>query len=284
MITPTRDNKILKKWLGKQEVVTDVITTKPAELMQAVVNRTTDISTGSELPPLWHWLYFLSAQPQDKLGRDGHPKLGGFLPPVDLPRRMWAGGRFEFKRPLRFGETVTKQSTITSIELKEGRSGPLCFVTVRHNFYVDKTLCFSEEHDIVYREDLSENVPPTTSVLPPTGATWETTVLPDPVMLFRYSALTFNGHRIHYDRQYCREVEKYPDLVFHGPLTATLLIGSVLENNLDQTVQSYKFRAVAPLFDAQPFKIKSKKVDGEVTVWAETPDGGLAMQATVKFY
>lgn len=159
----------------------------------------------------------------------------------------------------------------------------MCFVTVRHNFYADKTLCLSEEHDIVYREDLSANAPLTASVPPPTGATWETTVLPDPVMLFRYSALTFNGHRIHYDRQYCREVEKYPDLVFHGPLTATLLIGSVLENNSGQTVQSYNFRAVAPLFDAQPFKIKSKKVDDEVTVWAETPDGGLAMQATVNF-
>lgn len=149
MIAPTRDIEILKKWLGKQETVVDVINPTPARLMQAVVGNSVDVNIGSDLPPLWHWLYFLSAQPQDQLGRDGHPKLGGFLPPVDLPRRMWAGGRFQFERPLRFGETVMKQSTITAIDLKQGRSGPLCFVTVRHEFYVDKVFCFSEEHDIV---------------------------------------------------------------------------------------------------------------------------------------
>lgn len=283
MSAPTRDIEILKKWIGKQETVTDVINPTPARLMQAVVGNTVDISLGAELPPLWHWLYFLSAQLQDQLGRDGHPKLGGFLPPVDLPRRMWAGGRFKFERPLRFGETVTKKSTIISIELKDGRSGPLCFVTVTHSFYVNNTFCFSEEHDIVYREDPSPNAAKPTAVMPPSGATWEITISPDPVMLFRYSALTFNGHRIHYDRQYCREVENYPDLVFHGPLTATLLIGSVFERSSGQYAQSFRFRAIAPLFDTQPFQIKSKTSGEEVTVWAETPDGALAMQATVEF-
>ena len=282
MNAPTRDIEILTQWVGKQETVVDVINPTPARLMQAVVGNTVDVSLGADLPPLWHWLYFLSAQPQDQLGRDGHPKLGGFLPPVDLPRRMWAGGRFKFERPLKFGETGTKTSTITSVKLKEGRSGPLCFVTVAHEFHVDETFCFSEEHDIVYRQDPSPDAIAPAPITPPSDATSKTTVTPDSVMLFRYSALTFNGHRIHYDRQYCREVEKYPDLVFHGPLTATLLIGLVLRNFSGQKVQNYSFRAIAPLFDTKPFKIKSKRVDDEITAWAETPEGGLAMQATVK--
>ena len=283
MIQPTRDITILEQWIGKQETISDVIDLRPARLMQSIIGDATEFKLGDDLPPLWHWLYFLTAQPLDQLGRDGHPKLGGFLPPIDLPRRMWAGGRFKFKRPLRFGEEITKRSTITSVELKKGRSGPLCFVTVEHSFYAADTFCFSEEHDIVYREPSKADAPTPHPLPAPLGAMWETTVSPDPVMLFRYSALTFNGHRIHYDRQYCREVENYPNLVFHGPLTATLLIGAAQENNPGRKIDSFTFRAISPLFDTQPFQVKGKNVASQTNIWAQTPEGALAMQATATF-
>jgi len=279
------DEALLKSWIGRTETGTDVIDAGRARLMQATLDRTPDLQEGDVLPPLWHWIYFLAPARLGELGRDGHPKLGGFLPPVELPRRMWAGGRFEFREPVRLGERLTKTSTIQDVAIKQGRSGTLCFVTLRHDLAgEDGSLRFCEEHDIVYRQAAT---PGSTSPEPakaPEGGKWATKVDPSAVLLFRYSALTFNAHRIHYDRDYCRDVEGYPGPVFHGPLTATLLADLAVKHSPGGRIRGFSFRALAPLFDGAPFVLRGKPgEDGVIELWAETPDGGLAMTASARF-
>ena len=231
---------------------------------------------GAPLPPGWHWTWFNEAKPAGELGRDGHPKLGGFMPPVPLPRRMWAGGRIHFHSPLLIGRQITRNSTITAVQEKSGRSGALCFVTVQHDFIEGDILCLSEEHDLVYREEPKpgESVPEPPD--PPQGATVSCQITPDPVWLFRYSALTFNGHRIHYDVDYARDVEGYPGLVFHAPLTAILLMGLTQELLGQNQMAGFSFRAISPLFDTLPFHIHAKRENGKVTTWATDPMGKLA--------
>ncbi len=275
----TLDRTVLESWIGRQEETADLIDPRTARQMQAALDRCPTLEPGAALPPLWHWLYFPTVVAQKDLGRDGHPKLGGFLPPVDLPRRMWAGGRFGFKRPLRIGETAQRRSRIQDVQLKYGRSGPLCFVTVRHEISAGDRFCFWEEHDIVYREDPVPGAAPAVPPEAPAGSDWQRRVEPSPILLFRYSALTFNGHRIHYDRQYAAEVEGYPGLVFHGPLTATLLFDLLLEQNPGCWVSSYQFRAVSPLFDTAAFTLMGKRVDSGIELWAVNPEGRLAMTA-----
>ncbi len=237
---------------------------------------------GDALPPLWHWLYFLPFHLQSDLGPDGHAKRGGFLPPVDLPRRMWAGGRVEFHRPLRVGESVTRISHIADVTPKQGRSGALVFVLVRHEIPDGDGLALTEEHDIVYRDHPrpGEGAPAPQSA--PADAAWERIVHPDDVLLFRYSALTFNGHRIHYDRRYATEVEGYPGLVVHGPLIATLLVDLVRENLPAATVTRFEFRAVSPIFDTGAFTVAARpEPDGKtIRLWAKDGSGALAMTAT----
>lgn len=279
MTERTLDQTVLSRWIGRQEEAVDVIDPRTARLMQATLDREASFEPGDALPPLWHWLYFPTVVAQRDLGRDGHPKLGGFLPPVDLPRRMWAGGRFGFERALRIGETAQRRSHIKDVQLKEGRSGPLCFVTVRHEVSAGDAFCFWEEHDIVYREDPKPDAPRPVAPEAPGDFAWERRVEPSPILLFRYSALTFNGHRIHYDRQYCAEVEGYPGLVFHGPLTATLLFDLLLEQNPGCWVSSYRFRAVSPLFDTAAFTLMGKRIDSNSELWAANPEGRLAMTA-----
>ncbi len=285
---PTLDEQALKTWIGKTETASDLITSKQAQLLASTLDLSVMPKDGDPLPPLWHWIYFLEPSHLSELGRDGHPKLGGFIPPVALPRRMWAGGRFEFHTPILLGEEIRKTSTIKDIALKEGRTGKLCFVTVRHEFSgADGTnggVRLAEEHDIVYREDPVPGSTPPEPPEPPAGAEWSRTIEPSAVMLFRYSALTFNGHRIHYDIDYCRDVEGYPGLVFHGPLTATLLADLALEHAGDRTIRGFSFKALAPLFDNEPFIIRGKREGGgKMTLWAETPSGRLAMLATAGF-
>jgi len=283
----TLDETILKSWIGKTQQVHDLIDAGQACRMQSTMDRDPTLRDGDDLPPLWHWVYFLEASRLGILGRDGHPKLGGFIPPVDLPRRMWAGGRFEFNIPIQLGEQIIKTSTIKDVILKQGRTGMLCFVTVRHELTgEDGSLRLSEEHDIVYREDSKpgQNVP--SPVAPPGEALWSRTVEPTPVMLFRFSALTFNGHRIHYDREYSREVEGYDGLVFHGPLTATLLADLAVEKRSGSQLIAFSFRGLSPLFDTAPFTIHGKETENDSDVlelWASAPDGSLAMTATASF-
>jgi 3-methylfumaryl-CoA hydratase len=266
-------------WLNKQAVAEDDITAYPLAALAATLDRS---ETGGEVPPLWHWLYFLPVAPMAEVGPDGHPKRGGFLPPVELPRRMWAGGRLTFHAPLKAGEHATRTSTIASIEDKTGRSGRLVFVTVQHTIEAGGELKIEEEHDIVYRDAPLPGARAPEPARAPDGETWRRTVTADPVMLFRYSALTFNGHRIHYDHPYVTQQEGYPGLVVHGPLIATLLVDLVRRERPDATLQSFSFRALRPTFADQPFTLCGQpSEDGHsVELWAKDHEGYLTMRAS----
>jgi 3-methylfumaryl-CoA hydratase len=269
----------LDDWLDKQEVVKDDITAFPLKAMAATLDRE---ESGDSVPPLWHWLYFLPVAPMSEVGPDGHPKRGGFLPPVPLPRRMWAGGRLTFHAPLKVGEHATRTSTIANIEDKTGRSGRLVFVTVQHTIEAGGELKLEEEHDIVYRDAPQEGARPPQPQLAPEGETWRRTIDADAVMLFRYSALTFNGHRIHYDHPYVTEVEGYPGLIVHGPLIATLLVDLVRREQPEATLQNFAFKAVRPTFAGQAFTVCGKpSADGKlIELWAKDHEGYLTMRAT----
>lgn len=269
-------------WIGREERREDVLRAQPARFMQAVLDRTPDLEAGDALPPLWHWLYFLDAKRASELGRDAHPKKGGFLPPVDLPRRMWAGGRFTFHAPLLLGTQAAKRSVIKTIEEKKGRTGRLCFVTVCHEFTQGGALALSEEHDIVYREDPDPNAAPPEPFPAPDNAVFSEDITPDEALLFRYSALTFNGHRIHYDAEYARNVEGYEGLVFHGPLTATLLVDLAMRH-AGTAPRSFEFRGLAPLAGLHPFHIEGRLESGAGDLWARRHDGALAMRARAAF-
>lgn len=273
----------IESWIGRSERHTDILRSEPARFMQATLGREAGLMEGDDLPPLWHWLYFLEAKPLGELGRDGHPQKGGFLPPVALPRRMWAGDRFTFHRPLPLGSTTSKTSTIKNIVEKTGRTGDLCFVTVLHELFLeDGALALSEEHDIVYREDPDPDAPSPTPVMAPETVEVSEEITPSQVMLFRYSALTFNGHRIHYDVDYARQVEGYDGLVFHGPLTATLLV-DLAARTMRRAPKTFEFRGLAPLAGMQPFHIEGRHSEDGMTLWARRHDGALAMKASATF-
>lgn len=277
-VEATNDLDALAQWKGRSKTMTEVIPASWCRKMQETLDRDATLVDGNVLPPLWHFITHLASVPLNRLGRDGHPKRGGFLPPVALPRRMWAGGRFTFTGDIRLGDEVTKTSTITKIEMKTGRTGPLCFVTVQHDLAVGGEVRLVEEQDLVYREDPVPGAPVAEPKPAPTAADFSRVITPSAVMLFRYSALTFNGHRIHYDRDYSRDVEGYPGLVFHGPLTATLLADLAVAET-GRRVAAFSFRALSPLFDTQPFTISGTRDGSRVKLWAATPSGGLAMEA-----
>jgi 3-methylfumaryl-CoA hydratase len=275
----------LKEWIGKSETATDVVTATPYAALSATLDRPAERpAAGTPLPPLWHWLYFLPLHRQSEIGPDGHAKRGGFLPPVPLPRRMWAGSQFEFHRPLRIGDALTRVSTIQDVTEKSGRTGALVFVKVRHEIRRgnEPEVALTEFHDIVYRDaPKPDDVAPAPKAAP-AGAPWEKKWVPDDVLLFRYSALTFNGHRIHYDRRYVTEVEGYPGLIVHGPLVATLLLDLLRHRLPDAAVARYEFRAVRPVFDIHPFFVCGEpQADGKsFRLWARDHDGWLTMDAT----
>jgi 3-methylfumaryl-CoA hydratase len=270
-----------KKWIGRTEMRVDRVTATPVAALAATLDRHDPFpKDGDPLPPLWHWLYFLPIHRQSDLGSDGHAKRGGFLPPVPLPRRMWAGGRLTFNAPLRVGERIERESRIVEVTQKDGRSGSLVFVVVRHAISGAAGVAIVEEHDIVYRGEPSAGERSTPREAP-VDAAWSHEIDPDPVLLFRYSALTFNGHRIHYDRRYVTDVEGYPGLVVHGPLIATL-VGDLLRRALPgATLAAFSFRAVSPLFDGASFFVRGQPAhDGKsVRLWAAKTHGDLAMDA-----
>lgn len=270
----------LTDWTGRSATATDLLRPFPADALAATLDRDETYPEGVALPDLWHWLYFLPLHRLSESGRDGHAAKGGFLPPVPLPRRMWAGSRFRFLRPLTIGAEATKTSTIARVEPKQGRSGPLCFVTVSHDFRQDGQHCIAEEHDIVYREDPAPGAPAPVAQPAPEGSDFSRSIHPDPVLLFRYSALTFNGHRIHYDQPYATGVEGYPGLVVHGPLLATLLM-DLLRRQTDAPVAEFAFRALATITDTDDFSVHgARRDDGSIRLWARRADGALAMDAT----
>jgi 3-methylfumaryl-CoA hydratase len=256
-------------WIGKSEVVTDTLEPTRSNAMCAAVGVVTDFKPGDPLPLLHHWLYFWNVQPPESLGTDGHPAKGGFLPPVPLPRRMWAGGRLRFKNPLCIGDEVTKTSTILKVQEKSGKSGQLVFVTVEHQLAVSGEVAIIEEQDLVYREAAAPG-----SIKGPSGegpepqCTWHRTIFPDEVMLFRYSALTMNGHRIHYDLPYARDEEAYPALVVQGPFQATCL-AAMAQRELGEPLKTFEFRGNAPAFAGTTLHVCGEASDNGVSVWTE---------------
>ena len=275
------DIEHLRGWIGRTESLEDVVTPAPLRALTAVLDRDDPpVAPGDTVPPCWHWLTFLPMPRQSEIGPDGHPLRGGFLPPVPLPRRMWAGSRIRFHAPLRAGQLLRRTSHIDDVRLKEGRTGPLVFVKVRHEIEADGTLALVDEQDIVYRDMPVPGEAAPAPVVAPADAQWTRRIQPDEVLLFRYSALTFNGHRIHYDRRYVTEVEGYPGLVVHGPLIATLLLDLLRRELPGAQLSSFNFRAVKPLFDTAPFQVCGR-LDGQtVQLWARTEEGELAMDAT----
>jgi 3-methylfumaryl-CoA hydratase len=274
----------LGQWIGNRETIEETISAVPLLRMAATLDfEPRDIVDGDEVPPLWHWVYFLTPGRASELGRDGHATLGKFMPPVPLPRRMWAGGEFEFIKPLRVGEFARKESTVCDVTVKQGRTGRLCFVEVEHCIFVGEELRFREIHNIVYRDIKQAGEDESVSPKPPLDPQWTREVIPDSTLLFRYSALTFNAHRIHYDLDFCRKQEGYPGLVFHGPLTATLLLELALANNPGRNLKSYEFKALSPLFDNASFSLNGKMNGTNLDLWATNAENRLAMQATVNF-
>ncbi len=272
----------LSEWIGKTESRSDQVTPVPIAALSATLDRDDSFpQVGDPLPPLWHWLYFLPIFRHVEIGPDGHPKRGGFLPPVPLPRRMVAGGRLDFRRALRVGEAISRVSRIVDVRHKQGRTGPLVFVQVRHEISNGEGIALTEDQDIVYRDNPGPGDPAPTPQGAPPDATWTREIRPDEVLLFRYSALTLNGHRIHYDRRYVTEIEGYPGLVVHGPLIATLLLDLLRRNLPDATVASFSFRSVRPLFDIAWFLVCCRVESDEKTVklWSADGEGWLAMDA-----
>lgn len=273
----------LRAWIGRTETRRDLVTAVPMAALSATLDRNDpEPVDGTAIPPLWHWLYFLPISPLGEAGPDGHPKRGGFLPPVPLPRRMFAGGRFEYHQPLRIGDRISRASRITDVSGKEGRSGTLVFVTVRHEIANATGVALAEEHDIVYRENPRADAPVPKPQAARTDETFSREIAPDPVLLFRYSALTFNSHRIHYDRSYVTEVEGYPGLIVHGPLIATFLT-DLLRRNLPQAaVRRFEFRAVRPLFDIHRFTVCGRQDGNRVALWTRDHEGWLTMEGTAE--
>jgi 3-methylfumaryl-CoA hydratase len=269
-------------WIGREEACSERIASSVVQAMAATLDLESAPHEGEPLPPGWQWLFFNPAVRRSGLGTDGHPQRGGFLPPIELPRRMWAGSRIRYLAPVPVEAQATRRSRILKIENKAGKRGSLAFVTVQHTISCDGTPCISEEQDIVYRE-----ATPPGAVAPQRYdgvPQWSRSVEPDTTLLFRYSALTFNGHRIHYDRTYARDEEGYPDLVVHGPLTATLLQQFALEQGAGRPLVSFDFRGVTPLFVGRTFQLEGRQAeDGTLALWARGPDGELAMSATAAF-
>ncbi|WP_431703150.1 FAS1-like dehydratase domain-containing protein [Pseudomonas sp. BR20] len=266
-------------WIGRSETAHDHLSHNLLKRIAATFGEAVP-EQGADLPPLWQWCFFQDPLPESALGDDGHPARGGFLPPADNRNRMWAGGRIEFLYPLRAGEAATRVSTITQVEEKTGRSGSLLFVTVRHDYAQDGRLAIREEQDIVYREP----TPPK----PGSGEAlaqgeWSEAIDPTPTLLFRYSAVTFNGHRIHYDYPYVTGTEGYAGLVVHGPLIATLSLRAFCRAHPEATVRRFAYRGVRPLIAPQPFAVGGRISEtGAAALWAGNADG-LAQTAEVHF-
>lgn len=270
-------------WIGRTETVEDDISPAAALAAAATLDDTaTRLGRGDALPPLWHWFYFLPRAPQSRLGEDGHPQRGGFIPPIPYPRRMFAGARLRFHRPLAIGQTARREGVIRNVVQKSGRSGSLAFVTVGYSFYQQGELCIDEEQDIVYREPGPPVPAPQPIELPPLPAgAWSRLVAPDTRLLFRFSALTFNAHRIHYDRPYAIGEEGYPGLVVHGPLTAVMLL-ELVRHSAARPIVGFSFRGQAPLFDLAPFRLVAIPASDRVELEAQGPDGKIALIATAE--
>jgi len=272
-----------REWIGRRQTTEDDLSPSVSRRAAALFDRADlDVRPGAPLPPLWHWFHFLPSAPQSRLSEDGHPERGEFIPPIPLPRRMFAGARTRFLRPLALGRVATREAEILEVKLKRGRSGRLAFVTVLHRIHQGGDLCIEEERDIVYREAGDPVDAPVPRDPEPAGeGTWERSVLPDSRLLFRFSALTFNAHRIHYDRPYAREVEGYPGLVVHGPLNA-MLLAELVQAHDPRALAHFSFRGRAPVFDLGPIRLLGRPDGDVVALEARGPDDVPALTADAR--
>lgn len=277
------DIEHLRTWIGREARAAQRATPEPIAGLAALLDHEVSPWPAGEVPPLGHWLYFLPQVRRSQIGPDGHPQRGGFLPPVALPRRMWAGGRLRFLAPLPIGAAVERISTIEDVMAKTGSTGEMVFVTVKHMIAADGVPAIEEWQDLVYR---GGDVGAAAAAAPATErpcADAALTVTADPVSLFRYSALTFNGHRIHFDRDYARDAEGYPGLVVHAPYAATLLLDLFARETPGARVTGFSFRARRPLFDTAPFTLNLQRGDGTSEAWTADADGQAAMTATINW-
>lgn len=274
----------LRQWIGRSETREQHLDPFPARALAGLLDRADTPGEGDALPLPWHWLYFLDAPSREGTGVDGHPRRGGFLPPVPLPRRMWASGEITLHEPLRLGRIARKTSTVRSVELKQGKAGALVFVTVAHELEQDGQPCLNELQHIVYREAPAAPAPLPPGDLAPNEADWSRAVSPDPVTLFRFSALTYNGHRIHYDRDYATREEFYPALVVHGPLLATLLLDLLArEGNVTASPTHFSFRAQRPAFDTERLMLFGRNEVNGAALWTTDAAGMVGMTASARY-
>jgi 3-methylfumaryl-CoA hydratase len=280
-----QDLEKLKDWIGQKESAVDYITIPSVHRLAATLDRDDPMpKAGDPLPIGWHAILFPRVVRHSQVGADGHPERGDFLPPVPLPRRMFAGKRTTFLQDLHVGDEVRRESTIEAVNVKQGRSGQMVFVTVKTDIHSPRGLALTEEQDIVYRGEPDPNAPPPPPQAAPASATWKNIVTPDPVMLFRYSALTFNGHRIHYDHRYVTGTEGYPDLVMNGGLT-TLLTYELARAHAKTPIRHMSSRNVRALFVNRPIHFGGEpSADGKsAKLWAADKEGALALTAEAQF-
>ncbi|MBX5137676.1 protein dehydratase [Rhizobium lentis] len=277
---PSLDVEHLQSWIGREESASDIISLDLVGKFNAMLDQAAGPPVwGKAAPLLINYCLAQPAAPTGQLGDDGHPRLGGFLPPVPLPRRMWAGSSLAFHGDLKVGDLVRRVSRIADIAVKEGRSGVLCFVTVEHKVEVAGSLKIKETQNIVYREGASpkDAVKPAATEVAPAGTHIRPIAVSTP-LLFRYSALTFNAHRIHYDRAYVTEVEYYPGLVVQSPLQATLLLNFAAELK-GKAPSRFTFRSLSPLFDDDKISLHAAEADGKIELWTAREHGPVATSA-----
>jgi 3-methylfumaryl-CoA hydratase len=282
------DIAYFQTWIGRESVETDVATADPLRRLTTLLDHEDRLpASGESLPPLSHWLYFLPRFKQSDLKPDGHGELSGHLPPIPLPRRMWAGSRFTFHAPLRIGDAMTRRSKVAKVDLKEGRSGELVFLTLEHEISTERGVAITEFQDLVYRaaSEAQPNLktPSAATTQPLPAAQWSRDIDPDPTLLFRFSALTYNAHRIHYDLDYTKNVEGYPGLIVHGPLTATLLVDLVRRNAPERRIRAFSFRGLAPLFAGAKFQVCAGpwQDDGRLELWTQNAAGAATTRAQI---
>jgi 3-methylfumaryl-CoA hydratase len=284
-MTEKLDLDHLRQWIGRTTEVSDIVTAQLTKGLRATLfQEIGEPKPGDAAPFTTHWCLGQPVFPMSELGPDGHPTRGGFLPPVPLPRRMWAGGELEFVDALRVGDVATRSSRISDVTMKTGSTGVLCFVSVQHEVTTSRGLAIRERQDIVYRE-VSGPAPaaPAKSPPPPPVAQHRETHASDPVLLFRYSALTFNGHRIHYDRDYVTKVEGYPGLIFHGPLQASFIVELAAKLHGGQPPKKLSYRGVQPLFEGSEFSINANTTDSGMELWIANAEGQPTMKGTANW-
>jgi len=279
-MTETIDLDHLRQWIGRTTEASDIVTAQLVKGRRATLfQEIGDPKPGDAAPFTSHWCLAPPVFPMSQLSQDGHPTRGGFLPPVPLPRRMWAGGELEFRDALRVGDESKRASRISDVTMKTGSTGVLCFVSVEHEVTTPRGTAISERQDIVYRDASSgQSAPQAKPAAAPPLAQHRESHMADPVLLFRYSALTFNGHRIHYDRDYVTEVEGYPGLIFHGPLQASFIVELAAKLRGGKPPRKFSYRGLQPLFEGSEFSINANETAAGMELWTANSAGQPTMK------